>query len=238
MKCESSNGQRKASARKTCNPVRVLLCVVLACSGASAQKALRDETDRTTDKLIKQIEARYGRMRGLAAEFEQKYSAPGVRERRERGRLVLQRPRRMRWEYDPKPGKLFIVNGRDVWLYIPADREATHADLNSVSDARFPFLFLLGQTNLRREFRSITLMESNPQGETHTLRLIPRNSSAGVREIFLEVYTDGRIMKVTLVDNSGAVSEVALSNLRENFIAPADAFEFHPPPGVTVRRQR
>ena len=64
-------------------------------------------------------------MRGLAAEFEQTYTVPGVRGRSERGRLVLQRPRRMRWEYDPKPGKLFIVNGREVWLYIPADREAT-----------------------------------------------------------------------------------------------------------------
>ena len=211
---------------------------MLVCATAGAQKALRDESERTTNQLIGQIEARYGRMRGLAAEFEQRYSAPGARERRERGRLVLQRPRRMRWEYDPKPGKLFIVNGRDVWLYIPADREATHADLNSVSDARFPFLFLLGQTNLRREFRSITLIENNPQGETRILRLIPRAASAGLREIFLEVYTNGRIMKVTLVDNSGAVSEVALSNVRENFVAPADAFEFHPPPGVTVRRQK
>jgi outer membrane lipoprotein carrier protein len=191
------------------------------------------------DGLIKNIEARYGRMRGLAAEFEQKYSAPGLqRERRERGRLVLQRPRRMRWEYDPKPGKLFIVNGRDVWLYIPADREATHADLNSVSDARFPFLFLLGQTNLRSEFRSLTLMESSLQTETRTLRLVPRSAASGVREIFLEVFSDGRIMKATLVDNAGATSEVTLSNVRENFIAPADAFEFRPPPGVTVRRQK
>ena len=174
-------------------------------------------------------------MRGLAAEFEQTYSAPGMRVRRERGRLVLQRPRRMRWEYDPKPGKLFIVNGRDVWLYVPADREATHADLNNVSDARFPFLFLLGQTNLKREFRSITLAETGT--ETRTLRLVPRATSAGLREIFLEVYPDGRIVKVRLVDTSGAVSEVALSNVRENFIAPTDAFEFRPPPGVTVRRQ-
>ena len=179
-------------------------------------------------------------MRGLAAEFEQRYNAPGMRERRERGRLVLQRPKRMRWEYDPKPGKLFIVNGRDVWLYVAADREATHADLNSVSDARFPFLFLLGQTNLRREFRSITLAghERAPERETRTLRLIPRSASSGLREIFLEVYADGRMMKVTLVETSGASSEVTLSNVRENFIAPLDAFEFRPPPGVTVRRQK
>lgn len=176
-------------------------------------------------------------MRGLAAEFEQTYSAPGFqRVRRERGRLVLQRPRRMRWEYDPKPGKLFIVNGRDVWLYVPADREATHADLDNVSDARFPFLFLLGQTNLRREFGSITLVASG--AETRTLRLVPRGASTGLREIFLELYPDGRIMKVRLVDTAGAASEVTLSNVRENFIAPPDAFEFRPPPGVTVRRQK
>lgn len=190
------------------------------------------------ESLVVKIEARYGRMRGLAAEFEQTYSGPGLgRVRRERGRLILQRPRRMRWEYDPKPGKLFIVNGRDVWLYVAADREATHADLNNVSDARFPFLFLLGQTNLRREFRSVTLAESRP--ETRTLRLVPRRSaSAGLREIFLEVYPDGRIVKVKLVDTAGAVSEVALTNVRENFIAPPDAFEFRPPPGVTVRKQK
>ncbi|HEX8888041.1 MAG TPA: outer membrane lipoprotein chaperone LolA [Pyrinomonadaceae bacterium] len=189
------------------------------------------------DDLIRKVESRYGTMRGLAAEFEQVYSAPGGRGRRESGRLVLQRPRRMRWEYDPKPGKLFIVNGRDVWFYIPADREATHADLNSVSDTRFPFLFLLGQTNLRREFSSITLVGNGSQSETRVLRLVPRGSSTGLREIFLEVYTDGRILKVRMVEESGAVSEVSLTNLRENFIAPAEAFTFQPPPGVTIRRQ-
>jgi outer membrane lipoprotein carrier protein len=213
------------------------LSILLTCAaGARAQAAGGGDAGREVGQLVAQIEARYGRMRGLAAEFEQTYSAPGQqRVRRERGRLVLQRPRRMRWEYDPKPGKLFIVNGRDVWLYVAADREATHADLNNVSDARFPFLFLLGQTNLRREFRSVTLTESS--AETRTLRLVPRAVSSGLREIFLEVYPDGRIIKVRLVDTAGAVSEVALSNVRENFIVPPDAFEFRPPPGVTVRRQ-
>jgi len=210
--------------------------LLLLCN-ASTQNAQSINTDSTADQLIKRIEARYGRMRGLAAEFEQTYSAPGVRERRERGRLVLERPRRMRWEYDPKPGKLFIVNGRDVWLYIPADREATHADVNNVSDSRFPFLFLLGQTNLRREFNSITIVVDGAQADTRLLRLVPRNGSMGLSEIFLEVFADGRIVRVKMVDTSGAVSDVALMNVRENFIAPAEAFEFHPPPGVTVRRQ-
>ena len=190
------------------------------------------------DLLVRRIESRYGRMRGLAAEFEQTYSAPGARVRRERGRLFLQRPRRMRWEYDPKPGKLFIVNGNDVWFYVPADREAVHAKTDAVSDARFPFLFLLGQTNLRRDFRSVELVDGQSAEGVRLLRLVPRTNRYGLSEILLEVFTDGRISRVRLLDESGAVSEVALSNVRENFDAPAEAFVFSPPPGVTVRRQK
>ena len=189
------------------------------------------------DNLIKLIEMRYGRMRALAADFEQTYSGPGVRTRRESGRLFLQRPRRMRWEYDPKPSKLFIVNGREVWFYVPADREATHADAGNISDARFPFLFLLGNTNLRRAFRSVSLVErNNAPTDTRTLRLMPRANLSGLRELYLEVSTDGRISGIRIVDETGATSEVSLTNVRENFIAPPEAFEFRPPPGVTLRR--
>ena len=196
------------------------------------------EGQSEVDLLVRRIESRYGRMRGLAAEFEQTYSAPGARVRRERGRLFLQRPRRMRWEYDPKPGKLFIVNGNDVWFYVPADREAVHAKTSAVQDARFPFLFLLGQTNLRRDFRSVELLDQQSAEDVRLLRLVPRSNAYGLREILLEVFTDGRISRVKLSDESGAVSEVALSNVRENALVPAEAFQFSPPPGVTVRRQR
>ena len=190
------------------------------------------------ESLVKRIESRYGRMRGLAADFVQTYRAPGVRPRSERGRLVLQRPRRMRWEYNSQPSKLFIVNGREVWFYVPADREATRVDASAVSDARFPFLFLLGNTDLRRAFRSITLVEQNSSSPgAQTLRLIPQDKAAGLREILLEVLPDGRITKVSLTDEAGAISEVALENVHENFIAPAEAFIFHPPPGVRVRQK-
>ena len=190
------------------------------------------------DQLVARIEARYGRMRGLSADFEQTLNAPGARERRERGRLLLQRPRRMRWEYDSQPSKLFIVNGRDVWFYVPVDREATHADASAVSDSRFPFLFLLGNTNLRREFRSIEFVEGGASSsDVRRLHLVPQRNNTGLRELFLEVFGDGRISKMKLIDDAGAVSEITLTNVRENTNAPAETFEFHPPSGVTVRRQ-
>jgi outer membrane lipoprotein carrier protein len=222
--------------------VAVVLLMLYAVAGlyvstVSATLSPTAQPQDEADDLIKRIETRYGRMRGLAADFEQTYSGPGVRPRRESGRLFLERPRRMRWEYDPKPGKLFIVNGREVWFYVPADREATHADVANVSDARFPFLFLLGNTNLRRVFRSITLVDrEGTSRDTRTLRLVPRANIQGLREIYLEVLTDGTISRIKIVDEAGATSEVSLTNVRENFIAPPEAFQFRPPPGVTIRR--
>ncbi|HEX8139693.1 MAG TPA: outer membrane lipoprotein chaperone LolA [Pyrinomonadaceae bacterium] len=217
--------------------------VARALTGTAALSALSSRQGEL-EELIGRIEARYGPMRGMAAEFEQTFVGAGSRVRRETGRLFLQRPRMMRWEYDPKPGKLFIVNGREVWFYVPADREATHTDAQKVSDARFPFLFLLGNTRLRRLFRSISLAEqqssssSSARPGTRTLRLIPRTNASGLREVFLEVFTDGSVSRIRITDEAGAVSEVALSNVRENYVAPADAFQFRPPPGVTVRKLR
>jgi chaperone LolA len=192
------------------------------------------------NQLISSIESRYGNMRGLAAEFEQTYSGPGVRDKRERGRVFLQRPRRMRWEYEPKPGKLFVVNDREVWFYSPEDREATRADAAKISDSRFPFLFLLGQKNLRRQFRDIAFAEHDAGASStyRTLRLIPRRNDTGIREIFLEVTKDGQILKVRQLDDANAVSEVSLTNVKENYITPDKAFEFQPPAGVNVRRQK
>ncbi len=211
--------------------LRSAFCILILSLSASSVSAQAGEADR----LVKKIEARYGPMRGLAAEFEHVYSEAGGSARRESGRLFLARPGRMRWEY---PGKLFIVNGRDVWFYLVADRVVYHRDANTVSDTRFPFLFLLGQTNLKRIFSTITLVEEESDARTRTLRLIPRTRSAYLRELLLYVTTDGRIMKLKLLQDRDIVTEITLSNVRENYVAPAEAFKFTPPPGVTVRKER
>lgn len=191
------------------------------------------------ETLLDRIETRYKAMRGLAADFEQSYTAPGARDRHERGRLFLQRPRRMRWEYDTTPAKLFIVNNREVWFYVPADREAFRADAARVTDARFPFLFLLGQIAWRKEFNKFEFApgDSGDSSGPRTLRLVPRRKNTGVREIFVTATPDGKITEIATVDDAGARSNFTLTNVREDYNAPADAFEFNPPPGVTVRRQ-
>lgn len=233
-------GRKRAGLALKRAGLALLLFIPLSLSTSQrffTRVALAASQESEVDALVKRIEMRYGRMQGLAAEFEQFYSAPGASAlRHESGRLFLARPRKMRWEY---PGKLFIVNGRDVWFYVPADREATHADTGSVADERFPFLFLLGQTNLRRAFSSISIIESGDAGpEARVLRLVPKSNSVGLSGLLLEVTKDGQILKVTLIDRNNAISVITLRNVRENYVASAEAFQFTPPPGVNVRKQK
>jgi len=142
----------------------------------------------------------------------------------------------MRWEYDSN--KLFVVNDREVWWYVPADREATYADVRSVSDSRLPFLFLLGKPDFQRNFTGIELVtQDNQQEGLQTLRLLPRRSNTGIKEILLTCDRNGAISQVRLTEESGGTSQIFLRNVRENFHSPAAAFTFVPPPGVTIRRQ-
>jgi outer membrane lipoprotein-sorting protein len=43
---------------------------------------------------------------------------------------------------------------------------------------------------------------------------------------------------VKQIDEADAVSEFSLMNVHENYLAPPEAFEFKPPPGVNVRKQK
>jgi len=206
---------------------------------ASASVLVSAQTKRQlsqADSVIVAIQSHYSRIAGLAADFEQIYSLPGQTPRSETGRLFLARPRLMRWEYDSN--KLFVVNDREVWWYVPADREATHADVRSVSDSRLPFLFLLGKPDFQRNFTGIELVTRDNQEEgQQTLRLLPKRSNTGVKEILLTCDRNGAISQVRLTEDSGGTSQIFLRNVRENFHAPAAAFTFVPPPGVTIRRQ-
>jgi outer membrane lipoprotein-sorting protein len=140
----------------------------------------------------------------------------------------------MRWEY---ASKLFVVNERDAWLYIPDDREATHANASAANDPRLPFLFLLGQSNLSRNFASIEMAnEKDAVAGSVTLRLVPKRRDLGITEVYISADVDGRISKIKSIDQRGSVSEITLSDIRENYTAPPGSFDFRPPPEVKVRQ--
>jgi outer membrane lipoprotein carrier protein len=201
---------------------------------------------------IHALESRYQRAHTLKATFFERYSDGKGAVQSESGRVYFSRPGRMRWDYESPEQKLFLVDGTNVWFYVPADRTVRRAKLKESSDWRTPLALLVGKADLSRLCGKIDIVdpassmasgpEARPAESGNTvLRCIPRNASgesadatSSLREVFLETDPQARLVRVVLREAGNIETEFRFGNWEENISIPEAQFHFQPPPGVTV----
>ncbi len=180
-------------------------------------------------------------MQGLAADFVQVYSGADGRVIRETGQLLLKRPRKARWEYASPERKLFVSDGKNVVFYVYGEKNATASSIKETADPQIPFLFLLGQGNLRRDFSRIEVAAGEPAigAGNQVLRLFPKRAPEEFKQLLVEVAAASfEVRRMVIFERSGARMDFLLSKVRENYIAPDTQFQFAAPPGVAVKRTR
>jgi outer membrane lipoprotein carrier protein len=188
------------------------------------------------DQMISALQAKYQKLRSLAADFTQIYTASGERTRRESGHLLLKKPGKMRWDYTTPESKLFVSNGRVLTEYVPADKFATRVPVKESHDMRAPFMFLLGRGSLRRDFGRIEFDRESPaRAGNIVLRLVPKRTQE-FKHLLLEIEPGSlQIARLSFVDSDNARSDFLFSNIRENVPTSEEQFVFKAPPGVEVR---
>src|SRR4029077_20189595 len=113
---------------------------------------------------VRALESRYEHAHTLKAAFFERYSGGKGELQSESGTVYFSRPGRMRWEYESPEQKLFLVDGTNVWFYVPADRTVSRAKMKESSDWRTPVALLVGKADLSRLCRSIDI--ANPTSAT------------------------------------------------------------------------
>jgi outer membrane lipoprotein carrier protein len=182
------------------------------------------------EALLRRIEERHRQVADLTARFTQTYRSGMLgREVVEKGRLMLKRPGRMRWEYtDPEP-KTFVADGERSFFYVPADRQVVvHARAGDRGVAAF---LLSGRGSLVGEFEPA--LEAAASGRER-LRLTPRKPDADIERVYLEADAAGRIRSIEILDAQGNRSEFAFDDVKENVGLPDKLFRFDVPKGVEV----
>jgi len=198
------------------------------------------------------LESRYARVHTLKAAFFERYSDAKGAVQSESGTVYFSRPGRMRWDYESPEEKLFLVDGRNVWFYVPADRTVSRAKMKMSSDWRTPIALLVGKADLSRLCRRIEIVDSasNPgrrleghllHDDDTVLRCTPRNgagdstdSTGFLHEVLLETDPQARLVRVVLREAGNIETEFRFGNWEENIPIPESQFHFQPPPGVTV----
>jgi outer membrane lipoprotein carrier protein len=190
-------------------------------------------------QLARAVDEHYNHLRTMQADFTEIYRGEAA-ERVESGTLWLKKPRKMRWEYRSPKEKLFISDGKQVWFYLPAERQARKTELKKLEDLRSPLAFLLGKTKLENELRGLSKVVDQAPAEAGNmlLRGVPHTMADRVSEVQLEINPSHQIVRILMTEVDGATTEFRFAGLKENLSLSDRRFEFTPPSGVeTVEGQ-
>jgi len=216
---------------------RVLAFAVvwLAAVAPAGAEAPPQRTSECAERAAGALQRRYEAVRDLAARFEQTSRSvalgqPGATAKSS-GKVVIAKPGRMRWDYEEPEPSLVVSDGKELWIYDPANREAQRLAVTEAYLSGAAVSFLLGAGEIRRDF-DVSALEC---AETSVLlELVPRQPATYER---LRARTDprsGELLETTVVDLLGNTTTVVLRDLRVNRDPDPKLFRFKAPPGVRV----
>ena len=238
--------QRRASVRALPGTLLfVLLGSSLLCAGGRPASSTGD-----VDGTLELFEARYRSAKALSTIFLEQFIDNGKPVRREAGRAYFLHPGKMRWDYESPEKNTFLVDGKYVWFYSPADHTATRMPTKKSEDWRTPLAFLTSDMKLSRVCARIEPDSNASPSEPGDLvfRCALRaskgdaSSNAPVRlqrqhqdpPVVFEVSPEGELRRIVVAQEGRVQLEFSFRNWLWNPSLPKDWFEFVPAKGVAI----
>jgi outer membrane lipoprotein carrier protein len=193
--------------------------------------------ETTAPELAAALQKRYDSIKDFSADFVHAYEGGVLRKQIvERGKLLIKKPGKMRWEYTAPEQKLFVSDGVKLYSYIPQDKQVIVSSVPAADDATTPTLFLAGKGNLTRDFTAalVPLPAGMPAG-TRALKLVPKMPQRDYEWLTLVVDpVTLTIRGLVTTDAQGGTSSFSFTNMKENIGSADKDFAFKIPRGVDV----
>lgn len=183
------------------------------------------------DSLLHAVEKHYNSAQSLTLSFTESYKTPKRSAQVESGSLSLRKPGKMRWDYTSPSGKLFVSDGKDVYLFLPDANRVEHSKFKESEDLRAPLAFLLGKLNFYKEFRKFDL---RPEGEENWVIAEPSSQNLPYTRVEFRIGPDARILQLKVIGQDGSVMDFSFTQERLNVPLSAKLFSFQTPAGAQV----
>jgi outer membrane lipoprotein carrier protein len=189
------------------------------------------------ESVVDGLQRRYASAETVTGTFQQNYRAPGINQS-ESGVFRMKRPGLMRWEYRQPEEKLFIADGREVFLYSPLDRQVTIQPFSASDIHGTPLELMLGGMDVKKNYSVSSELRPKPVAEqTALVRLTPRSATGDYEFLVLEIDTKtSDLLRIVIHERGGNTSEFLLANVVVNGKVNNKDFQFKPPKGVEVVR--
>jgi outer membrane lipoprotein carrier protein len=221
----------------------VPLSVILALPAWAADGPVDGKALQEVREVVKQLQARYEKMKDLQADFSQKTKIEGFeRPVTSSGKVYIKKPGRLRWDYlDPATEQIY-VNQEDVKVYVPEHKQVLVGKLTQMAASKAPLELLQGAAKLDESFEiEPTRGKDRGAGGMPLITLIPKakdqESSQNLQKIVVEVFPKTYFIRtVSLHEVSGNVAVFEFSNLKPNLGLGNEVFDFKTPADVEVVR--
>ena len=185
-----------------------------------------------TARVLAGIQAYYAGAADLKAKFTQHYTYKVYdRTQVSSGKVFFKKPRMMRWDYQKPASKVFVADGKTLWVYEPEEGQVFKRDLVG-SQLPVALTFMSGEGDLTKAFDATLTDESKAD---FVLELVPKESAADYQKLLLSVdRSTFQVRESTVIDPVGNVNRVVFTDIKTNSGLPDRGFQFTPPEGVRV----
>ena len=181
---------------------------------------------------LSKIRAAYATAGSVSCTFVQTYAPAGFAETApETGKLVLQAPDRVRFDYDGPEGKVFTFDGTAGRQYVAADRQLVVKRLAPGDRERLPIVFLESTEALLARYDAAETPGENGLVE---VVLAPKKPGALKSLSLLALASTGEVKRLVLVDSAGNRTTFTLTQKISGAKRPDSDFALSPPEGTKV----
>jgi outer membrane lipoprotein carrier protein len=212
-----------------------MACILTASLAVLAGAGVADA--QSLDEVIQGLEAAYGRMTDLRAEFSQSSFNKSLNQTiAAQGVVSLKRGGKLRWEYSEPTKQEIVSDGKTLWVYTPS--------LNQVNTGPAPEAlagpagsFLAGLGKVREHFTVRFLNPAQPRdGDGNVvLDLVPKQPLPTLTRLILSLEPkQWAVRKAVVHDQFENTVSMRFTKVVMNGGLPDRLFTFAPPPNAAV----
>jgi outer membrane lipoprotein carrier protein len=214
-----------------------VICVSIALLSSIAVSAAAPNVGPSAAEIVAKVRAFYSGASDYQASFVQTTAHKMFQGRLERayGKVLFKRGGLMRWEYDRPEKKLFVYDGKTLWIYEP-EVPQVFAGTGDTERYRRALAFLTGESDLTQEYQVARLpADTFDFSGGFVLGLTPKDRKSPFDHVELYVSaTDFHVVRSVLVDHEGNRNRLDFANPVVASGIDAALFTFTPPKGVPV----
>ena len=177
--------------------------------------------------IVDRVQSYYDNLEGFEANFIQRYEHRLLNKViEEKGRVIVKKPGRFRWEYTAPEQKLFITDSNRSYFYIPKENQVfvSHKLQGAMGMSKgSPFEVFAGTAQMTDSFTFFASTQS------------PALGGMVLDKVEMEIDPKtGTLLRIVLVDFSRNRTEFRFQNIRKKLNLAEALFHFTVPSGVDV----